>query len=218
MGIVMDGVGRVRDLPITAIDDTSTNSDLFIVFAESGNNKDLKISSSGIKFNPSSKGLTLAGNISGSSLTTSGNINGAIITGTQVRGAVFNDIADLLEIDEDIEVEYGKAYKRNKKYKVELTSKYGDIPLGIASDTYGFLLGEKKGKKQIPIAIGGWALAYIDKVYPFGTPLVATKNGYLTKAKNKTKEYKIIAIFDRVEEKEFWNGIEVDGRHWVKVK
>lgn len=51
--------------------------------------------------------------------------------------------------------------------------------------------------------------------------MVASKNGILTKASILYKilfPERIIAIFDRVEKEETWNGVEVKGRHWLKVK
>ena len=137
------------------------------------------------------------------------------IYGAKVYGAVYNDIADFIEADE--EAEFGYVYCRDSEGKIRKTSKKGQHALGIASDTFGFSMGKIDNKCQIPIALGGWALAYLDKIYPFGTPLVATKNGKLTKASIFTKSYNIVAFFDREEKNEMWHDVEVKGRHWVKV-
>ena len=141
---------------------------------------------------------------------------------TKVYGAVYNDIADLIDIDDDVEIEYGKAYCRDNNGKVTRCNKHGEHILGIASDTFGFCLGKEEGKRKIPIAIGGWVLAFIlnDNVYKTGTPLVATKNGRLTKASwliRRFASYKIVAFYDRKESSEHWNEVVVNNRSWVRI-
>ena len=152
---------------------------------------------------------------------------------TKVHNAVWNDIADFVSIYEYIDIEYGKVYTRDedqyvmwfnekkgiyeKKGKVRIANSSDTCVLGIASDTYGFGLGENIQNMQIPIAIGGWVLAHVKEVYPFGTPLTFGEDGILTEASDTTKSYNIIATFDRIEKEEFWNGIEVNGRHWVHI-
>lgn len=148
------------------------------------------------------------------------NIYGTYIYGDKVHGAVWNDIADFLEVPDDTIIEFGKVYTRSKD-KVEQTSKVNQKAIGIASDTFGLSIGKKGKGKEIPIALGGWVLAYVDKVYDFGTELVATKNGRLTKASLITSMFRsnrVVAIYDRKEEMKEWNGVEVKERHWVKVK
>lgn len=147
------------------------------------------------------------------------------IIAAKVYGAVWNDIADFIELDPDnpVDVEYGKVYIRTDTYKVAKASKYAQRGvIGIASDTYGFGVGQKpEGVKSIPIAIGGWVLAYTDKLYLPGTPLVATRDGKLTKARWWTRVFdstKILATFDRAELAKAWNGVYVQGRNWVKVR
>lgn len=140
---------------------------------------------------------------------------------TRVYNAVWNDIADFVNIDENTKVEYGKAYFRNVDGRVYKTRGKKDISLGIASDTYGFCGGEDSRKRQMPIAVCGWVLAHVDGVYKAGTALIAGKDGVLTKARFLDKVFypeKIVATFDRVEAKKMWNGVAVEGRFWVKVK
>ena len=141
----------------------------------------------------------------------------------KVYNAVWNDIADFVTVDDDSNIEFGKAYTRKSVYgnDVVLTRKKGEASIGIASDTYGFGVGQIEGAKQIPFAIGGWVLAHVDKVYAFGTPLVAKKGGILTKSSFLNKIFKfssILAVYDRVENEEEWNGLKVNGRNWVKVR
>lgn len=200
MGIVMDGVTRMRKLPVTAVEDNTTDNDLYVVFAEVGSNKELKVSSDKFKFNPST----------------------GMLKTTKVVGAVYNDIADYIEVEEGFEFTYGKVYVRWVDYTVKKSTQYLEKGvIGIASDTYGFVLGEKEGVNQIPIAIGGWVLAYVDKVYLPGTPLTCMNDGYLTEIYQSDKEKypeRIVALYDRPEVNDMWNGIVVNGRHWVKVR
>jgi len=144
-------------------------------------------------------------------LTATGNIRA-----NKVYNAVYNDIVDCIEIADGTEVEYGKAYT----YKAIKSQKRCQDCIGIASDTYGFCLGGDVKKNQMPIAIGGFVLAHTP-IYPEGTPLVSNENGTLIKASFLEKlfySHRIIAIFYKVEKEKQWNDIQVNERHWVKVK
>ena len=147
--------------------------------------------------------------------------DGAWLTTDYVVNAVWNDIADYLNVDEDLEVMYGRAYTRDPKTnKVRLAQKNEKV-IGLASDTCGFQLGKNDKEHQIPIALGGWILAYTDKDYKPGTLLKVGKKGILTKASKLDEIFnpsRIIASFDRVEKEETWHGKVVDGRNWVKIK
>jgi hypothetical protein len=141
---------------------------------------------------------------------------------TRVYNAVYNDIADFITIEEDCEVEYGKVYVFDGE-KHRQSASYMEIgAIGICTDTYGFGVGSKKdGMKQIPIAIGGFVLAYVDKEYPSGTPLTTTGNGYLTEITQVDKmEYpeRVVATFYKTENNEYWNEVPVKGRMWVRVR
>lgn len=106
--------------------------------------------------------------------------------------------------------------------KTDLSNEYCQEGIvGIASDTYGYGLGRKDIANEIPIAVAGIVLAFVDMEYPSGTPLTCTKDGYLTKmSRYKVTMYpeRIVATFYKKESLENWNGIEVKGRHWVKIK
>jgi hypothetical protein len=145
------------------------------------------------------------------------------LTADKVFGAVWNDIADFIGVPEDgHDIQYGKVYIMNSHNKLVLSDSYCAINVvGIASDTYGFGVGINEDEKRIPIALAGIALAYIDRVYPVGTPLTCDKNGYLTEIKMEDKmKYpeRIVATFYKTEEAEYWNTVAVNGRHWVKIK
>jgi hypothetical protein len=97
--------------------------------------------------------------------------------------------------------------------------------IGIASDTFGFGVGSGAHINQVPIAVAGWVLAYVDDEYECGTPLTNDQFGNLTAMTREEKvEYpeRIVAIYKRKEMDQWWGPegkkIEVKGRHWVKVK
>jgi hypothetical protein len=93
--------------------------------------------------------------------------------------------------------------------------------IGLVTDTYGYGLGIKENVPQIPIAIAGFVLAYVDKEYETGTPLTNTANGGLTKIKWYDKLFnseRVIATYVRRELQSDYYGIKVNGRCWVKIK
>ena len=158
---------------------------------------------------------------SGTALACTGGISAA-----KVYNAVWNDLADSIEVPQDTELEYGYCYKY-KNGKVYKTNEYTDPNvLGIHSDTAGMVLGIKPSHiKCINLAVAGVVLAYVDNEYECGTPLVATKEGKLTKANKMTRVLhpeRIVATYFRKENNDFWgpssNKIAVNGRSWVKVK
>jgi len=149
------------------------------------------------------------------------NLNGYFYA-TRVYNAVWNDIADFVEVDKDVPVIFGRGYIRDRNAGVSLPAKCAHPGvLGIASDTYGYGVGRDETKNQIPIAVAGFVLADVDEVYDPGTPLTINKGGQLSKAPLHIRVFhseRIVATFDRVEHEDTWNGIEVNGRSWVKVR
>ena len=148
------------------------------------------------------------------------------ISAAKVYNAVWNDLADSIEVPSDTELEYGYCYKY-KDEKVYKTDKYADPNvLGIHSDTAGMVLGIKPSHiKCINLAVAGVVLAYVDKEYECGTALVATKEGKLTKANRVTRilhPERIVATYYKKEKEDLWgpksNRIKVNGRSWVKIK
>jgi len=140
---------------------------------------------------------------------------------TRVYNAVYADIADFIAVEDSVEVEYGRVYCYDKQihYKSKRYAASGII--GIASDTFGFGVGQKQYGKQIPIAIGGFVLAYCDGELKPGTPLTCGANGTLKKANIFVKLFfpeRIIATFYKPELLNKWHDIVVNGRHWVKIR
>lgn len=142
---------------------------------------------------------------------------------TKVWNAVWNDIADFQLLCDRLE--FGKCYYDTKDGAKICNERCQMSVIGIASDTFGYGVGSNPDIKQVPIAVAGWVLAYVDKEYECGTPLTNDENGNLTAMTRAEKlEYpeRIVAIYKRKEMEQFWgpegNKIEVKGRHWVKVK
>ena len=158
-------------------------------------------------------------------LGVAGNIHGTVIYGQAVYGAVANDLADSIPVNEDCILEHGYCYCFDGE-KYNKSSKYMDDGIiGIHSDTYGFKMGHEENKKKMDIAVSGFVLAYVDKEYKPGTPLTCTENGYLTEIKKEDKiEYpeKIVATYWKNEPAEEWGTeerkVKVNGRKWVKIK
>jgi hypothetical protein len=142
---------------------------------------------------------------------------------TRMYNSVYNDLADFIPTTNKIaEVCYGKVYTMSADgYAYVASKRRAKNAIGIATDTYGYGLGQKKGDYQLPISVAGIVLAIMDKVYEPGTPLVNNRFGNLTKATWWDKIFfneRIIAKFLRTEKSKLWNGVPVLGRHWVKVK
>ena len=136
-----------------------------------------------------------------------------------VHNAVWNDLADCIEVPEDTDLEFGYCYTWNGD-KVEKTSRKSKNCIGIHSNTAGLFMGEKP-TKTIQTAVAGFALAYVDKIYPEGTPLTWSDNGKLTKCtvlKRVLHPERVIATFYKEEKQESWHGVKVNNRHWVKVR
>lgn len=129
-----------------------------------------------------------------------------------------NDFADIIPFNGDIALQPGKAYARDKEGNIKLGEK-GEACLGICSDTFGFSTGEKKGE-GLPIAVAGFALAYVDKEYPYGTPLMCGEMGVLTKMsllKRILHPECLIGFYDKKELSKTWKKIEVHNRSWIRV-
>ena len=96
--------------------------------------------------------------------------------------------------------------------------------MGLASDTYGFGVGQTKNERRVPIAIAGFVLAYVDKEYEPGECLTSNATGGLTAMSDEDKRNypeRIVAIYRGIEHKSTYgvnNEVIVNGRHWVKVK
>ena len=169
-----------------------------LVSATSGNNG-VKTSSTKLTFNASTGALTA----------------------TKVYNAVYNDIADFLEIEEALDViEMGKVYVRTVDGLTRLSNSVAEKgALGITSDTYGYGLGKKDiGNRELPLAIGGFVLAYCDREYESGDELTCGPNGILTLMPANAKASALLATFHKTPQGNLWNGVEVKGRYLVKVK
>ena len=170
-------------------------------------------------------GSTLTGSLAGAASAVS--FNDGLTTTSNVQfntvyGSVWNDIADFLEVDATMQIEFGKAYVRLPDGSLAKSKEYMQKGvMGVASDTFGFGVGHKpKETPQLPLAIGGFVLACVDKIYDPGTPLTCAFDGSLTEFLQINKREfpeRTVAIFDRVEKNPVWNGVNVKGRHWVKV-
>lgn len=143
---------------------------------------------------------------------------------TKVYNAVWNDLADAIEVDDDCKLEPGFCYSFDGINYTKTSKKADPHFIGIHSDTAGMILG-LKGRKELNVAVAGFVLAYTDSIYEPGTPLMAGENGYLTKAGFFTRVLhpeRVVATFWKVEDSEYWgdkdNKVKVNNRNWVKIK
>lgn len=176
----------------------------------------------------SASGTVEAGSTSGSGAinVTSGGIWAAGgIKGNKVYNAVWNDLADCIPVDDEVELEAGRCYCFNGTNYYKSNKYLADGIIGIHSDTYGMHMGSKQGVKQMDVAVAGFVLAYVDQEYPVGTPLTCGPDGMLVKIERDDKiEYpeKIIATYWKREPSEYWGSdtqkVKVNGRKWVKIK
>lgn len=142
---------------------------------------------------------------------------------TRVWNAVWNDIVDYqLVCDEVIP---GKCYYDTFDGAKICNTRCQKSVVGIASDTFGFGLGRGRHKNEVPLAIGGWVLAFVDKIYEPGTPLTCDAKGDLTEMTLEEKQLypeRIVGIYKKPEYDEYFGventKVKVNGRHWVKVK
>lgn len=158
-------------------------------------------------------------------ISTGGLVASSGIKGAKVYNAVWNDLTDLIPVDDECELEFGRCYcfDGSKYYK---SRKYLDEGIiGIHSDTSGFEMGHKDGYKELKCSVAGFALAYVDQTYEVGTLLTCGENGTLTKISNEDKinyPEKIIASYWKDETEDYWGTKEekvlVNGRKWVKVR
>ena len=136
-----------------------------------------------------------------------------------VHNAVWNDLADCIEVPEDTNLEFGYCYSWSGD-KVEKSSRKSRNCIGIHSNTAGLFMGEKP-VKTIQAAVAGFVLAHMDRAYPEGTPLTWGDDGKLVKCgvvKRILHPERVIATFYKEETQETWHGVKVYNRHWVKVR
>lgn len=174
-----------------------------------------------------------AGSVDSSSSVGAGAINvsdGGIVAsggikGNKVYNAVWNDLADCIPVDDGCMLEPGRCYVFDGERYTKSSKYLDDGIIGIHSDTYGMHMGSKEGVKQMDVAVAGFVLAYVDRVYRPGTPLTCGPDGTLTEILKQDKiewPEKVVAVFWKDEPESEWgdvdNKVRVDGRKWVKVR
>ena len=161
----------------------------------------------------------------GSSEVAAGLVAYSGIKGEKVYNAVWNDLADLIPVDQDCELEFGKCYCFDGEKYYKSTKYLDDGIIGIHSDVAGFEMGHKKDAKELKCSVAGFVLAYVDKEYPVGTLLTCTEDGYLTEIKKEDKinyPEKIVGSYWKDEKEDYWGSeqrkVLVNGRKWIKVR
>ena len=236
-------------IPLCNIDDYSSDSKLVTleesVLYQTGSRQDgvtetlsdEKASAAGVTISDENNKLAVykdtvscIGNLMGPGTTLS-NINGTPYTVTSslygfsyIKADNGNDFADFVYSEEPLSPENAGLAVTRKGNNIVVAEK-GDFVLGIYSDTYGMSVGsnarsKKRPDNTVPVAVAGFALAYVDKEYKPGTALTVSSNGKLTKAGLLTKLFNrktIVGYFDRKESEDLYMSTAVNGRSWVKV-
>ena len=146
----------------------------------------------------------------------------------RVWNGVWNDVADYQDLDpNEVEPKFGLCYFDTYEGAQICDRRCQKSVMGIASDTFGFGVGMSDKKYTVPIAVSGWTLAHIqegESLEP-GDVLTNNYNGKLVKmTKEEKMEYpeRIVAVYKKPEKETLWgpkgHEIQVNGRHWVKVK
>jgi hypothetical protein len=144
---------------------------------------------------------------------------------TRVYNAIWNDISDFQDLA-DPAFYAGKCYYDTIDGAKLCSERCQKSVIGVASDTFGYGVGQDSSKTQVSIAVCGWVLAHITDVasYVPGDVLTNDSDGNLVKMTDQEKTLypeRIVAIYKRKENKEFFgpnDQVVVNGRHWVKVK
>jgi hypothetical protein len=144
---------------------------------------------------------------------------------TRVYNAYLSDYADFIQLAGD-DAQPGYCYKATWIGAMQANKRCQEGVLGISSDVYGMAVGQRKGQRQVPLAVAGWVLAHVDnQYYRPGTVLTNDKHGQLTKMRWYEKIIhpdRIVATYMKKEANIIWgppeHEVEVNGRHWVKVK
>ena len=167
------------------------------------------------------------GNLKGPGTATS-TINGTSYTVTSsvygfsyIKADNGNDFADFIYTKKPLSSSNVGLAVTRKGDNVVVADK-GDFVLGIYSDTYGMSVGSSAygTNNSVPIAVAGFALAYVDKEYKPGTPLAVKSRGQLTKAslfRRIFNKKSIVGYFDRKETNDLYVSTHVNGRSWIKV-
>ena len=132
-----------------------------------------------------------------------------------------NDFADFIYTEKPLSSKNAGLAVTRKGNNIVVAEK-GDFVLGIYSDTYGMSVGSNAygTSNSVPVAVAGFALAYVDKEYKPGTPLAVKSRGQLTKAglfRRIFNKKSIVGYFDRKETNDLYVSTYVNGRSWIKV-
>ena len=171
--------------------------------------------------------VSCMGNLKGHG-TAASTISGALYTVTSsiygfsyIKADNGNDFADFIYTKKPLSSSNVGLAVTRKGDNVVVADK-GDFVLGIYSDTYGMSVGSNAygSNNSVPVAVAGFALAYVDKEYKPGTPLTVKSRGRLTKAglfRRIFNKKSIVGYFDRKETNDLYVSTHVNGRSWIKV-
>lgn len=158
----------------------------------------------------------------GCNINVTGGTGTGIITGTKVRGAVFNDYAEYRQSNEK---EPGLCVVETGKGDLIKSTQRLQLGANIISDTFGFSIGQSE-QYDTPIAVCGRVLAIPADPISLYTPGAAVcsapggKISVMTREEIKEWPDAIIGYVSEIPIYEVWgtDNIKVNGRIWIKIK
>lgn len=150
------------------------------------------------------------------------NLDNGTITGTTVKGAVWNDYAEYRAAES---IEPGRVVIEDASGEMKLATERLQPGAEIISDTFGFAIGETEDCRT-PIAATGRVLAYTYEdrnSYPLGAAVCSGPNGTVSlMTREEIREYpeRIIGTVSEIPKYETWgqNNVKVNNRIWIRIK
>ena len=140
-------------------------------------------------------------------------------------GAVWNDYAEMRNVDESIEP--GKCVREVGNGKMVLSTERLERGCKVISDTYGFNIGETEECKT-PIAVSGRVLAYLYEGREYakshiGWPVCSGPDGTVSVMSEEEEiryPSRIIGTISEIPEYETWGtgNVQVNDRVWIYVR
>lgn len=137
-----------------------------------------------------------------------------------LMGAAWNDYAEYRAY-EGQEPKPGRVVCETGKDTVSLSQERLQAAPSVVSDTFGFVIGDKKN--TVPVSVAGKVLVYPNEdlnSYGVGDAFCSGPDGTVSKmSRQEIINYpdRILGYFVGIPEEDTFNGVAVNGRFWIKV-
>lgn len=138
-----------------------------------------------------------------------------------LMGAAWNDYAEYRAY-EGQEPKPGRVVCETGKDTVSLSQERLQAAPSVVSDTFGFVIGDKKN--TVPVSVAGKVLVYPNEdlnSYGVGDAFCSGPDGTVSKmSRQEIINYpdRILGYFVGIPEEDTFNGVAVNERFWIKVK